>query len=67
MNEGSSRSHAIFMMTISQRDMVTLSQKTSRLYLVDLAGSEKVSASTSDARAISGNDEDAHRTSQMLR
>ena len=42
MNEGSSRSHSIFMMTIHQNNLHELSAKTGKLYLVDLAGSEKV-------------------------
>eukprot|EP01027_Heterolobosea_sp_BB2_P019174 GEZU01026931.1.p1 GENE.GEZU01026931.1~~GEZU01026931.1.p1 ORF type:complete len:100 (-),score=7.31 GEZU01026931.1:155-454(-) len=42
MNEESSRSHSIFMITISQKDVVTLEAKTGKLFLVDLAGSEKV-------------------------
>ncbi len=42
MNEGSSRSHSIFMMSISQNNLHELSFKTGKLYLVDLAGSEKI-------------------------
>ena len=42
MNEGSSRSHSIFMMSIHQNNLHDLSAKTGKLYLVDLAGSEKV-------------------------
>ena len=42
MNQESSRSHSIFVITISQKDTVTGSQKSGMLYLVDLAGSEKV-------------------------
>ena len=43
MNSGSSRSHSIFSLTITQTNMLDLSAKTGKLYLVDLAGSEKVS------------------------
>ncbi|KXS10182.1 kinesin-domain-containing protein [Gonapodya prolifera JEL478] len=43
MNEASSRSHSIFLLTITQRNLQTGSNKSGRLYLVDLAGSEKVS------------------------
>ena len=39
MNERSSRSHMIFIITISQNNIEDLSAKTGRLYLVDLAGS----------------------------
>jgi kinesin family protein 5 len=43
MNERSSRSHMIFILTISQNNTVDLTAKTGKLYLVDLAGSEKIS------------------------
>ena len=42
MNATSSRSHSIFIITISQTNTKDYSAKTGRLYLVDLAGSEKV-------------------------
>lgn len=42
MNEESSRSHSIFVLQVTQKHLVTGSQKTGRLSLVDLAGSEKV-------------------------
>jgi len=42
MNSQSSRSHSIFMMTVSQRNNFDFSTKTGKLFLVDLAGSEKV-------------------------
>ena len=42
MNQESSRSHSIFLVTINQKDVNTGSQKSGMLYLVDLAGSEKV-------------------------
>jgi kinesin family protein 5 len=42
MNEGSSRSHSIFMITITQNNTMDYSAKSGKLYLVDLAGSEKV-------------------------
>ena len=42
MNAESSRSHSIFVITISQRNTETGTLKTGNLYLVDLAGSEKV-------------------------
>lgn len=42
MNAVSSRSHSIFLITISQTNNKELSAKTGKLYLIDLAGSEKV-------------------------
>ena len=43
MNKGSSRSHSLFVVTLFQRNTITGSSKTGRIYLVDLAGSEKMS------------------------
>ena len=43
MNEGSSRSHLVFIMTIAQKDLQNSSAKTGKLCLIDLAGSEKIS------------------------
>lgn len=42
MNEGSSRSHSLFQVTIQQKNNKDMSTKTGKLFLVDLAGSEKV-------------------------
>ena len=42
MNDESSRSHAIFSLTISQKNLENGIIKTGKLALVDLAGSEKV-------------------------
>ncbi|KAL8948758.1 MAG: hypothetical protein Q9222_005083 [Ikaeria aurantiellina] len=42
MNEESSRSHSIFVITITQKNVETGSAKSGQLFLVDLAGSEKV-------------------------
>lgn len=42
MNAESSRSHSIFVLTISQKNIETGSTRTGQLFLVDLAGSEKV-------------------------
>ena len=42
MNQESSRSHSIFVITIFQKNVETGSAKTGQLFLVDLAGSEKV-------------------------
>lgn len=43
MNEQSSRSHSIFLMTIISTNLIDLTVKTGKLYLIDLAGSEKIS------------------------
>lgn len=43
MNAESSRSHSIFILTVTQTNMEDMSIKTGKLYLVDLAGSEKIS------------------------
>jgi len=45
MNEASSRSHAIFVVSLRTMSHSTCRAKTSQLYLVDLAGSEAVSKS----------------------
>ncbi|KAJ3042344.1 hypothetical protein HDV00_007478 [Rhizophlyctis rosea] len=42
MNAESSRSHSIFVLTITQKNLNDGSQRSGKLYLVDLAGSEKV-------------------------
>jgi len=43
MNEVSSRSHMLFVMNISQYNLINYSNKKGRLSLIDLAGSEKIS------------------------
>jgi kinesin family protein 5 len=43
MNEQSSRSHFVFILTLTQTNAQDFSCKNGKLYLVDLAGSEKVS------------------------
>lgn len=42
LNEHSSRSHLVFMLTIEQKNLHDRSVKVGKLHLVDLAGSEKV-------------------------
>ncbi|PVI04116.1 kinesin-domain-containing protein [Periconia macrospinosa] len=42
MNAESSRSHSIFVITVTQKNVETGSMKSGQLFLVDLAGSEKV-------------------------
>jgi kinesin family protein 5 len=43
MNAESSRSHSLFIITITMTNNDDGSCKTGKLYLVDLAGSEKIS------------------------
>jgi kinesin family protein 5 len=43
MNENSSRSHSIFILTVLQNNLTEKCAKSGKLYLVDLAGSEKIS------------------------
>ena len=42
MNQESSRSHSIFVIEVTQKNLETGSARSGRLFLVDLAGSEKV-------------------------
>ena len=42
MNQESSRSHSIFVITVTQKNVETGTAKSGQLFLVDLAGSEKV-------------------------
>lgn len=50
MNEQSSRSHSVFILTLGQLDQNTGSKKGAKLTLVDLAGSEKVGKVRARAR-----------------
>ena len=43
MNKGSSRSHSLFVVTLFQKNIVTDSTKSAKVFFVDLAGSEKMS------------------------
>ena len=52
MNAVSSRSHSIFIMTITQNDLENFSCKTGKLYLVDLAGSEKISKTGASGQTL---------------
>ena len=52
MNEGSSRSHAIFSLTVTQTNTRDLSSKAGKLYLVDLAGSEKVGKTGAEGKRL---------------
>ena len=42
MNDTSSRSHLLYIFTLTQKNLQTLGCKVGKLFLVDLAGSEKV-------------------------
>uniref|UniRef100_A0A0G4GA67 Kinesin motor domain-containing protein n=1 Tax=Chromera velia CCMP2878 TaxID=1169474 RepID=A0A0G4GA67_9ALVE len=42
-NDRSSRSHAVFILTIRRQDLVSCTCNTAQLYIADLAGSEKLS------------------------
>ena len=42
MNEKSSRSHSIFILTIYQKNSKTDAAKLGKIYFCDLAGSEKI-------------------------
>lgn len=52
MNAGSSRSHAIFLVTITQTNTKNYSTKVGKLYLVDLAGSEKISKTGASGKRL---------------
>lgn len=52
MNERSSRSHVLFILTISQNNTQDLSARTGKLYLVDLAGSEKVGKTGAEGKTL---------------
>lgn len=52
MNERSSRSHMLFILSISQNNIEDMSAKTGKLYLVDLAGSEKVGKTGAEGKVL---------------
>lgn len=52
MNEGSSRSHSVFMVTLFQRNLENQATKAGKLYLVDLAGSEMVRKTGATGRQL---------------
>lgn len=52
MNEHSSRSHSIFMITVRQENMETQKKLHGKLYLVDLAGSEKVAKTGAEGSTL---------------
>jgi hypothetical protein len=52
MNAGSSRSHSVLIITISQRNTELQSTKSGKLFLVDLAGSEMVSKTGAEGQQV---------------
>ncbi|XP_061735940.1 kinesin heavy chain-like isoform X2 [Nerophis ophidion] len=52
MNEHSSRSHCIFLISIKQENVETETKLSGKLYLVDLAGSEKVSKTGAEGAVL---------------
>ncbi|XP_077393190.1 kinesin heavy chain-like isoform X2 [Festucalex cinctus] len=52
MNEHSSRSHSIFLISIKQENVETETKLSGKLYLVDLAGSEKVSKTGAEGAVL---------------
>ena len=52
MNERSSRSHCLFIVTIFQKNIKTEETKLGRLYFVDLAGSEKVEKTQASGKVL---------------
>jgi kinesin family protein 5 len=62
MNEGSSRSHLIVMISIYQNDKLVPNAKRSKLFLIDLAGSEKISKTGAQGDRL----EEAKKINQSL-
>ncbi|VDP91277.1 unnamed protein product, partial [Echinostoma caproni] len=52
MNEHSSRSHSVFMITVRQENLETQKKLHGKLYLVDLAGSEKVAKTGAEGQVL---------------
>jgi kinesin family protein 5 len=52
MNAESSRSHSIFIVMITQKNIKTGGSKSGKLYLVDLAGSEKVGKTGAEGQTL---------------
>ena len=62
MNEGSSRSHSVFTVTVTQKDTSKGTTTSGKLVLVDLAGSERVSISGAVGRRL----EESKKINQSL-
>lgn len=52
MNEGSSRSHSVFTITVSQKNLSNNTTMAGKLVLVDLAGSEMVRKSNASGQQL---------------
>ena len=52
MNAESSRSHSIFILTVTQNNTADLSCKVGKLYLVDLAGSERIAKTGAEGQTL---------------
>ena len=52
MNAESSRSHSIFILTVTQNNTSDMSCKVGKLYLVDLAGSERISKTGAEGQTL---------------
>ena len=52
MNQQSSRSHSLFILTVTQNNTRDFAAKTGKLYLVDLAGSEKVGKTGAEGKRL---------------
>ena len=52
MNKKSSRSHSIFIIKLTTKDLTEYKTKFAKLFLVDLAGSEKVSKSGAEGQTL---------------
>lgn len=52
MNEKSSRSHSVFILTIYQKNTKTDAAKLGKLFLCDLAGSEKVGKTQASGQTL---------------
>jgi len=52
MNAQSSRSHSIFILSITQNDNINMTCKIGKLFLVDLAGSEKVGKTNAKGQTL---------------
>lgn len=52
MNEGSSRSHSVFTITVTKRNLLNNTTTSGKLVLVDLAGSEMVRKSNASGQQL---------------
>ncbi|CAE7906938.1 KLP1 [Symbiodinium sp. KB8] len=62
MNEGSSRSHSLFVVTLIQKNTETGLMRTGKFYMVDLAGSETVNKTGATGQTL----EEAKKINQSL-